>query len=138
MKLASSDIITWDDYRKEDGEQTFGLLSQVSPDGQDVISTVKDKSVFVAKPDLAFSQLFFPDQRHSRGLSPRHRAYTALPGADDPQYVQSNPAWSPDGQEIIFARTKAYQLKNRESDKEAAAERRGLRRVPPGWEAVQV
>jgi tetratricopeptide (TPR) repeat protein len=117
MKLASSDIITWDDYRKEDGEQTFGLLSQVSPDGQDVISTVKDKSVFVAKPDLAFSQLFFPIKGI---LVVYHRAtgaYTALPGADDPQYVQSNPAWSPDGQEIIFARTKAFQLKNRESDK---------------------
>ena len=117
MKLASSDIITWDDYRKEDGEQTFGLLSQVSPDGQEVISTVKDKSVFVAKPDLAFSQLFFPIKGI---LVVYHRAtgtYTALPGADDPQYVQSNPVWSPDGEQIVFARAKAFQLKNRESDK---------------------
>jgi hypothetical protein len=117
MKLASSDIITWDDYRKEDGEQTYGLLSQVSPDGQEVISTVKDKSVFVPKPDLAFSQLFFPIKGI---LVVYHRAtgtYTALPGADDPQYVQSNPAWSPDGEQIIFARAKAFQLKNRESDK---------------------
>ncbi|MHC4751899.1 MAG: hypothetical protein ACYTFW_18750, partial [Planctomycetota bacterium] len=31
MVLATSDIITWNDYRKEDGEQTFGLLSQLSP-----------------------------------------------------------------------------------------------------------
>jgi TolA-binding protein len=117
MKLASSDIITWDDYRKEDGEQTFGLLSQVSPDGQEVISTVKDKSVFVAKPDLAFSQLFFPIKGI---LAVYHRAtgtYTALPGADDPQYVQSNPVWSPDGEQVVFARAKAFQLKNRESDK---------------------
>jgi len=117
MTLASSDIITWDDYRKEDGEQTFGLLSQVSPDGQDVISTVKDKSVFVAKPDLAFSQLFFPIKGI---LVVYHRAtgtYTALPGADDPQYVQSNPVWSPDGEQIVFARAKAFQLKSRESDK---------------------
>jgi tetratricopeptide (TPR) repeat protein len=117
IKLATSDIITWDDYRKRDGEQTFGLLSQVSPDGQDIISTVKDKSVFVAKPDLAFSQLFFPIKGV---LVVYHRAtgtYTALPGADDPQYVQSNPTWSPDGKEILFARAKAFQLKNRESDK---------------------
>jgi TolA-binding protein len=117
MKLASSDIITWDDYRKEDGEQTFGLLSQVSPDGPEVISTVKDKSVFVAKPDLAFSQLFFPIKGI---LAVYHRAtgtYTALPGADDPQYVQSNPVWSPDGEQVVFARAKAFQLKNRESDK---------------------
>ena len=117
MKLASSDIISWGDYRKEDGEQTFGLLSQVSPDGQDVVSTVKDKSVFVPKPDLAFSQLFFPIKGI---LVVYHRAtgtFTALPGADDPQYVQSNPAWSPDGQYVVFARAKAFQLKNRESDK---------------------
>ncbi|MCX5636417.1 MAG: hypothetical protein NTX52_01820, partial [Planctomycetota bacterium] len=60
MVLATSDIITWDDYRKEDGEQTFGLLSQISPDGRFVVSTVKDESVFVPRPDLAFSQLFFP------------------------------------------------------------------------------
>ncbi len=116
MKLASSDIITWDDYRKGDGEQTYGLLSQVSPDGQDVISTVKDKSVFVAKPDLAFSQLFFPIKGI---LVVYHRAtgtYTALPGADDPQYVQSNPVWSPDGREIVFARARAFQLKNREAE----------------------
>jgi hypothetical protein len=33
MLLAPSDIITWSDYRKEDGQQTFGLLSQISPDG---------------------------------------------------------------------------------------------------------
>jgi Flp pilus assembly protein TadD len=31
-----------------------------------------------------------------------------LPGADDPEYVQSNPTWSPDGKWIVFARAKAY------------------------------
>ncbi len=116
MALASSDIITWDDYKKEDRDPTFGLLSQVSPDGQLVVSTVKDKSVFVPAPDLAFSQLFFPIKGilvvHHRG----NGTFTALPGADDPQYVQSNPTWSPDGQCIVFARAKAYQLKSRTAD----------------------
>ena len=32
----------------------------MSPDGKYVVSTVKDRSVFVPEPDLAFSQLFFP------------------------------------------------------------------------------
>ena len=112
MKLATSDIFTWDDYRKEDGQMTFGFLSQVSPDGQAVVSTVKDKSVFVPRPDLAFSQLFFP----VRGiLVVYHRnggTFQPLPGADDPEYVQSNPAWSPDGKSLVFARAKAYQLKS--------------------------
>ncbi len=112
MVLATSDIITWDDYKREDGEQTFGLLSQVSPDGRYVVSTVKDKSVFVPMPDLAFSQLFFPIKGILCVYDRQTKVFRALPGADDPAYVQSNPSWSPDGKTIVFARAKAYDLKN--------------------------
>jgi len=112
MLLATSDIITWSDYKKEDGQQTFGLLSQVSPDGKFVLSTVKDESVFVPKPDLAFSQLFFPIKGILVIYNRQMRTFQSLTGADDPQYVQSNPTWSPDGKYIVFARTKAYKLKN--------------------------
>ena len=111
MLLATSDIITWNDYRKEDGEQTFGLLSQVSPDGRYVVSTLKDKSVFVPMPPLAFSQLFFPIKGILCIYDIQTRTFHSLPGADDPQHVQSNPAWSPDGKNIVFARAKAYDLK---------------------------
>lgn len=114
MVLATSDIITWNDYRKEDGEQTFGLLSQVSPDGRYVISTVKDKSVFVPMPDLAFSQLFFPIKGILCVYDCQTKTFNPLPGADDPQYVQSNPCWSPDGKHVLFARSRAYDLKNTE------------------------
>jgi len=110
MVLATSDIITWNDYRREDGEQTFGLLSQISPDGRYVVSTVKDKSVFVPMPPLAFSQLFFPVKGILCVYDTQTRTFQSLPGADDPQYVQSNPTWSPDGKYIVFARTKAYDL----------------------------
>ncbi|HCO94120.1 MAG TPA: hypothetical protein DIU00_09245 [Phycisphaerales bacterium] len=114
MVLATSDIITWNDYKKGDGEQTFGLLSQVSPDGRFVVSTVKDKSVFVPMPPLAFSQLFFPVKGILCTYDSQARTFESLPGADDPQYVQSNPAWSPDGGHIVFARAKAYNLKDTE------------------------
>jgi tetratricopeptide (TPR) repeat protein len=112
MVLATSDIITWNDYRKEDEEQTFGLLSQVSPDGRYVISTVKDKSVFVPMPPLAFSQLFFPVKGILCVYDTQTRNFWSLPGADDPNYVQSNPSWSTDGKYIVFARAMAYNLQH--------------------------
>ena len=112
MVLAASDIITWNDYRAEDGEQTFGLLSQLSPDGRVVVSTVKDKSVFVPMPPLAFSQLFFPIKGILCIYNRQTQTFHSLPGADDPNYVQSNPSWSPDGKYIVFAKAKAYDLKH--------------------------
>jgi tetratricopeptide (TPR) repeat protein len=110
MALSPDKIMTWDDYRREDGELTFGLLSQVSPDGRRVVSTVKDKSVFVPRPDLFFSQLFFPIKGILAIYDRETHAFASLPGADDPKYVQSNPVWSPDGRYLLFARTEAYNM----------------------------
>ena len=110
--LDSSNIISWGDYRREDGEPTFGLLSQVSPDGRYVASTVQDRSVFVPKDDLAFSQLFFPIKGILVIYDRQTKSFTSLPGADDKQFVQSNPTWSPDGKHIVFARSKVHRLKN--------------------------
>ena len=112
MVLATSDIITWNDYRKEDGDLTFGLLSQISPDGRFVVSTVKDESVFVPMPALEFSQLFFPIKGILCIYDRQTGTFQSLPGADDPEFVQSNPTWGPDGKYIVFSRSKAYKLKN--------------------------
>ncbi len=111
MRLATSDIITWDDFRPEDGQPTLGLLSQISPDGRYVLSTVKDLSLFMAKPDLAFSQLFFPFLGIIGVYDRETKRFFALPGADDPAWVQSNPVWSPDGQWVVFARARAIELR---------------------------
>ncbi len=108
MVMDDEKIITWADYKRDDDEITFGLLSRVSPTGRYVVSTVKDRSVFVAIPDLMISQLFFPIKGILVVYDRETETYAALPGADDPQYVQSNAVWSPDGEEIVFARSKAY------------------------------
>jgi tetratricopeptide (TPR) repeat protein len=111
MTLDKSTIITWSDYRRDEREATFGLLSQVSPDGRFVVSTVKDESVFVPKPGLDFSQLFFPVKGILCIYDRQAGTFQSLPGADDPKLVQSNPTWSPDGKYLVFAATEAYHLR---------------------------
>ncbi|NLS96864.1 MAG: tetratricopeptide repeat protein [Planctomycetaceae bacterium] len=112
IEFESSKIITWSDYRREDSTGTFGLLSQISPDGKYAICTVKDRSVFVAVPDLEFSQIFFPIEGILCCYDRERREFRALSGADDPEYVQSNPSWSPDGRDIVFARAKVRRIES--------------------------
>jgi tetratricopeptide (TPR) repeat protein len=107
--LTPENIITWSDYKREDNEPTFGLLSQISPDGNYVLSTVKDLSIFVAVDNnLAYSQLFFPIKGIIGIYDRKNNSFDALNGANDVKYVQSNPGWSPDGKKVVFAKTGAY------------------------------
>ncbi len=126
MVMDDAKIMTWADYRREDGELTFGLLSRVSPTGRYVISTVKDRSVFVAIPDLMISQLFFPIKGILVIYDRETKTFSALPGADDPQYVQTNAVWSPDGKEIVFARAKAYHAERLEQQNSAVVDEKDV------------
>ncbi len=108
--ISPKNVITWSDFRRGDGELTFGLLSQVSPSGRYAVSTVKDRSVFVPIDNLAYSQLFFPVKGILAVYDRVEKSFQALPGADDPDYVQSNPVWSPDGKTIYFARSEGIEL----------------------------
>ncbi|MBI3782415.1 MAG: tetratricopeptide repeat protein [Deltaproteobacteria bacterium] len=126
MMMDDAKIITWADYRREDGELTFGLLSRVSPTGRFVISTVKDRSVFVAIPDLMISQLFFPIKGILVVYDRETKTFSALPGADDPQYVQTNAVWSPDGKDIVFARAKAYRAERLEQQNSAVVDEKDV------------
>ncbi len=101
-------IITWSTYKREDGDYTFGLLSQISPDGRYAVSTVKDHSVFVPKENLFYSQLFFPIKGILAVYDTVTKEFFSLAGADDPEYVQSNPTWSPDGETIYFAKSLVF------------------------------
>jgi len=107
--LDSGNVFTWNDYRREDGEPTFGLLCQVSPDGRYVAGTVKDRALAVYRPDLMFSQLFFLVKGILAIYDRREKTFHALPGADDRRFVQTNATWSPDGKTLVFARCEAYE-----------------------------
>ena len=89
-------------------------MSQISPDGQYVLSTFagKDQSIpstyFVINfKDYRFLQVFYP----TRGILACYSRATGrrqpLPGADDPRYVQTDGVWSPDQKYVVFARAKA-------------------------------
>lgn len=126
MVMDDAKIITWADYKREDGELTFGLLSRVSPSGRYVVSTVKDRSVFVAIPDLMISQLFFPIKGILVIYDRETKTYAQLPGADDPQYVQSNAVWSPNGETLVFARAKAHKSERLEQKNSALVDERDV------------
>lgn len=111
-------IITWSDYKRDEKEFTFGLLSRVSPDGRYVLSTVKDRSIFVKVDNLDYSQLFFPIKGIIAIYDTKTQQYTALHGADDKDFVQSNPVWSRDGKTILFARAPVYHDQRAEQSKE--------------------
>jgi Flp pilus assembly protein TadD len=101
-------------------------MSQVSPEGRYVVTTIMDpgkgqkdwerrenpldlvSSYYVANfKDYRFLQVFYP----TRGILAWYSAETGklqpLPGADDPRYVHTNAVWSPDGRCLVFARTEA-------------------------------
>jgi tetratricopeptide (TPR) repeat protein len=117
--LTPEKIISWSDYRREDGEMTFGLLSQISPGGRYALSTVKDRSIFVPIDNLMISQLFFPLKGIIAVYDREQEKFWSLPGADNPEFCQSNPNWSPDGEYIVFAKAPVYHSKVAESFKQA-------------------
>jgi tetratricopeptide (TPR) repeat protein len=106
--LSRDKLISWTDYDPD--VPTFGMLPRVSPDGRHVLAGVRDRAVFLPREDILFSQIFFPVMGILACYDQTTGRIAALPGADDAAYVQSNAAWSPDGEYVYFARSPAAQL----------------------------
>lgn len=114
MTIQGKDMVQWNTDGKA-GKVRVGFMSQVSPNGQYVLSTFAGPSLekmidsyYVTNfTDYRFLQAFFP----TRGILEYYNRVTAirqpLPGADDPRYVQTDGVWSPDGKYIVFARALA-------------------------------
>ena len=113
--IRNEDVITWSSFRDQPaGQMRVGFMSQVSPDGKYVVTTVGgttgdlSRNYYVANfKDYRFLQVFYA----TRGILVWYDRATglrkALPGADDPRYVQTNAVWSPDGKYLVFARAEA-------------------------------
>ena len=105
-------------WSKMSGRNTFGLLSRMSWNGRYVVTTVKDRVVSkkIDDPEKeAYSQLFFPVNGVLAVYDTLTQKLTELPGANDPEYVQSNAVWTPDDKYIVFVRAKALPFPKNET-----------------------
>ena len=108
ISFSEDSIIHWSDF--QNGDFTYGLLSQISPDGRYVVSTLKDCEIFSDRKEMEYSQLFFPFKGILVVFDRQEKKYFELKGANDTSLVHSNPCWTPDGQYIYFTRAKAKQF----------------------------
>ncbi|MHC4981718.1 MAG: tetratricopeptide repeat protein [Planctomycetota bacterium] len=110
ITLGKEKIIAWSDCEKAGRGATYGMFSQVSPDGRYVVASVADRAAIAPGGSLAYSVLFFPVRGILAVYDSRTKQFRTLRGADDPKFVHTNPCWSPDGKYIVFARSKAVEL----------------------------
>ena len=116
--LTRDELISWSSFVRDTRVPTFGMLPRVSPTGRYVVAGVKDRTVFLQREDITFSQIFFPVMGILAYYDDRTGRIRALPGADDERYVQSNAVWTPDEEHVIFARSNAVELETRNDNKD--------------------
>lgn len=127
MSIRSENVIAWSTFRgKLGGKLRVGFMSQISPDGDYVVTTINDPGLaeteyqrrkdlkevalnyYVANfKDYRFLQVFYPTRGILAWYSRATRELQPVPGADDPRYVQTNAVWSADGKYLVFARAAA-------------------------------
>ena len=134
MTIRNSDVLRWSSYQEhpdaksaEPSLKRFGFMSQVSPGGEYVITSMgppeikntheKEAPGFAAGVinrlfsmnyrHLDFIQVFYPTRGILAWYDRKEKKIRPLPGADDPQYVHTSAFWSPDGKYLIFSRAKA-------------------------------
>jgi Tol biopolymer transport system component len=106
MSIRPENVFTWNSFEPA-GRRTIGFMSSLSPDGQYAVTTVDEDVYTRVFKDYRFLQVFYPTRGILVWYSRATGQIQALPGADDPRYVQSNAVWSPDGKYLVFSRAPA-------------------------------
>jgi len=105
--LKKNDFFTWSDFpRRGIIPPTRGLFGRMSPSGRYAAASVNEICYAAVMNDTAYSQLFFPTFGVIAIYDSGSGSIQLLPGASDYSYVQANPAWSPDEQQLLFCRAK--------------------------------
>jgi tetratricopeptide (TPR) repeat protein len=115
MTIGTGNMVSWSKFRGEEGVQLrVGFMSQVSPDGRFVVTTIRPPGANTSQfyyvsnfKDYRFLQVFYPTRGILAWYDRTTRKLQPLPGADDPHYIQSNAVWSPDGKYLVFSRAVA-------------------------------
>ena len=112
--ISNDYIIHWSAFSDKLAQKRFGFMSQVSPDGKYVITSIDvpgghgtrvvDRLYNGFYKDYGFGQVFFPTRGVLAWYSRESGKLQPLPGADDPNYVQTSAFWSPDGKYLIYSR----------------------------------
>jgi len=113
MVLDNKNVVHWN-MDGQVGTTRVGFMSRVSPDGRYVLSSFAPPSktfgssyYTVNYTDYHFLQTFYPTRGILEWYSPASGRRENLPGADDPNFVQTGGVWSADGKWIVFARAAA-------------------------------
>jgi len=111
VRVERAHVRSWNSVAQREGRprDSYGLFPQVSPDGRYVIASIREELYVQNYTDWRFLQTFYPTRGILAVLDVGTGEIHSLPGADDPNYVHTNPTWSPDGQWIVYARAPARQ-----------------------------
>ena len=115
--ISSEYLLRWSSFSEEHSQKRFGFMSQVSPDGKYVINSIDvphahgtrvvDRLYNGFYEDYGFGQVFYPTRGVLAWYSKDTGKLQPLPGADDPNYVQTSAFWAPDGKYLVFSRATA-------------------------------
>ncbi len=111
MSVRTQDMISWASFSGEkDPQLRVGFMSQISPDGKYVMTTIKPPGIkgwqfyyLTNFTDYRFLQVFYPTRGILAWYDRETKKLQPLPGADDPKFVQASAVWSPDGKYLVFA-----------------------------------